>query len=241
MTAADGDLSLDSPHGPLPVHVAAPSAPGPWPAVLVIHDAVGMTADLRRQAQWLAGQGFLAAAPDLYRGGPLMRCLFHTFRDAARGSGRAFDDLETVRGWLAGHPEGNGRVGVIGFCMGGGFALMLAPTGGFGAASANYGVVPKDAMEAFSGACPIVGSYGGRDPSLRGAAPRLQTALTAAGVEHDIKEYPQAGHGFLNDHDDSDVPWQFLLLGRATRTAYDEPAATDARRRISRFLHAHLD
>lgn len=58
-------------------------------------------------------------------------------------------------------------------------------------------------MRAFlAEACPVIGSYGGRDLFLRGAAGRLERALAAACTDHDVKEYPQAGHSFLNDHPD---------------------------------------
>jgi len=91
--------------------------------------------------------------------------------------------------------------------------------------------------ELLRGACPIVGSFGGRDhlPRARGAAARLEQALTAAGVDHDVKEYPDAGHAFLNDHHD--------LLSRITKvlgTGYHDPSARDARRRIVAFFDRHL-
>ena len=87
-----------------------------------------------------------------------------------------------------------------------------------------------------AGACPIVGSYGAKDRSLRGAAGRLEQALTAAGVAHDVKEYPEAGHGFLNDHDPADVPTLFVLMGKTINTRYHGPSGQDARRRIGAFF-----
>ena len=83
--------------------------------------------------------------------------------------------------------------------MGGGFALAAAAGHGFDASSVNYGMLPRDLDDDLRGACPIVGSYGGRDMSLRGAPAKLEDALTRLGVPHDLKEYPDAGHSFLND------------------------------------------
>ena len=79
--------------------------------------------------------------------------------------------------------------------------LLLAPGRGFSASSVNYGTAPKYAyaQSFLTGACPIVASYGAKDRTLRGAADRLERALTAVGVDHDVKEYPEAGHAFLND------------------------------------------
>lgn len=104
----------------------------------------------------------------------------------------------------------------------------------------DYGALTKDVEQLLVGACPIVGSYGGRDGSLRGAAARLEQALQGAGVPHDVKEYPAAGHGFLNNHGPGEVPLIFRVMGSFARTAYHEPSAQDARRRIVAFFDAHL-
>lgn len=234
------DLRVPTPGGDLPVHLAVPATDGPWPAVVVLHDAAGMTTDVVNQCRWLADEGFLAAAPDLLRGGSIARCLRDIVRDYATWEGQTFAQVEAVRQWLAGREDCTGRVGVIGFCLGGGFALSLAPGYGFAAASANYGRLPRHAEQYLQGACPVVGSYGGRDLSLRGAATRLRRALDAAGVENDVTEYPDAGHGFLNDHAPGEVPFLFSLSRPLLRVGYHEPSAVDARERIVAFFRAHL-
>jgi carboxymethylenebutenolidase len=208
--------------------------------VVVIHDGGGMTTDVVNQTRWLADAGFLAAAPDLFRGGSIGRCMREMIRDFSSWQGRTFEQIEAVRDWLADRDDCTGRVGVIGFCFGGGFALALAPGHGFDAASTNYGSLPQDAEHYFAGSCPIIGSYGRRDRSLRSAAARLRSALAAAGVEHDVKEYPDAGHGFMNNHAAGEVPIVFQLLGAAVHTSYHEPSTLDARARIAAFFCHHL-
>ncbi|MEU1302275.1 dienelactone hydrolase family protein [Streptomyces shenzhenensis] len=236
------DLSqLSAPHGGSPRltgHLARPEGSGPWPGVVVVHEALGVDDVMLRQTQHLARMGYLALMPDLFTHGGTRRCLVPTMRAALSGHGRAYRDIEAARTHLAQHPASTGATGIIGFCMGGAFALMTAASGDFQAASVNYGILPKQMDEVLKNACPVVASYGGRDRMLKGSAARLDAALARAGVVHDVKEYAQAGHSFLNDADVGPRPLRPLF--RVSGMGPHPESAAQAWQRIESFFATHL-
>jgi carboxymethylenebutenolidase len=228
--AAGGSARLEG-------YLAVPAGAGPWPGVVVIHEAFGIIDILRRQTDRLAAAGYLALAPNLYSDGGAARCLVATFRALLAGRGKAIADIDAAREYLRHRADCTGKVGVIGFCMGGGFALVTANRG-FDAAAVNYGMLPRHARSALAGSCPIVGSYGRKDPSLRGAADKLTRALVDLEIDHDVKEYPNAGHSFLNDSYLGPRPAREVQ--RILHVGPDPEAAADAWRRIEAFFAERL-
>jgi len=234
------EITVHASRGAMNGYLATPTTPGPWPGVVVLHDALGYTQDVKDQADWLAGAGFLAISPNLYYWGKRFQCMRGIFRDLSARKGPAFDDVEAARTYLTAQPNCTGKIGVIGYCMGGGFSLLLAPERGFAASSVNYGQIPKDAAAFLNGSCPIVGSFGAKDRSLKDAAAKLDKALATNNVARDVKEYPKAGHSFLNSHASEDRNLLFVVLGSLIGNARDDAAAQDARTRIVDFFNAHL-
>jgi carboxymethylenebutenolidase len=230
------DLSYQASSAELRAYLAVPRGAGPWPGVVVVQDALGLSDDIREQADRLAAAGYLAFAPDLYSGRGI-RCVLATLQASRSGRGEAYGDIEAARLWLEERDDCTGRIGIIGFCMGGGFAVLSAPQFDFAAASVNYGEVPKDAVERLRGACPIVASYGRRDVTLRGRAARLEQALSELGVPHDVKEYEEAGHSFLNRIDAGPILGSVVHLARFD---HHHPSAEDAWGRILTFFDEHL-
>ena len=90
-------VSIHAERGDMPAYAATPAGAGPWPGVVVIHDALGLSRDTRDQADWLAGEGFLAVAPDLFYWGSRAACLWSLIR-----GWRPLGDLDLTRAWLAG-------------------------------------------------------------------------------------------------------------------------------------------
>jgi carboxymethylenebutenolidase len=213
-------------------------ATGPRPGVLVIHEALGLTDEMRRMARRFSEAGFVALAPDFLAGlGPKPFCIARFVRGIGRrGVGRPYRQLDAARAWLRLRPEVDGRpIGVAGFCMGGGFALLYAAGAQVEAVAPFYPAVPDEAV--LAGICPVVASFGGRDVAFAAGATRLEASLTKLGIDHDVVTYPEAGHGFMTRYEGI-TAW----LGRRLplHVGHDPEAAEDAWRRTIAFFSRHL-
>lgn len=230
------DARLPIPGDGLPGYFAVPSGSGPWPAVVVLHEVFGLNDDIRRIADRFAAEGYLAFAPALFQRGNKPACIVSAFRALATGSGSAVDDIIAAAEFLRADDRTTGKVGSAGFCLGGGFCLLLADRGVFDATAPNYGPFPP-ATGVPARSCPIVASYGAADRLLPGAAAKLEKGLADSGVPRDIKEYPGAGHSFLNDWG---TPTPLRIVERISGLHYAAPQAEDAWQRILRFFAVHL-
>jgi carboxymethylenebutenolidase len=231
------DITYPAPTSSLPGYLAEPDGEGPWPGVVVVQDVLGLTADLKRITDRLAANGYLALAPALYGRAPKIKCMISTIRAHFAGTGAAYDDLVAARDHLAADKRCTGKVGLVGFCMGAGFCLQLAPRGMFDATAPNYGLLPKN-LDALTQSCPVVASFGAKDRIVRrGTAEKLEATLAAGDVPRDVKEYPGVAHSFMNY---SGIPGPIRVVERVAGMAYSEPEAEDAWQRIVTFFKEHL-
>lgn len=237
MARPTADTILTLPEGGgLQAALATPGTDGPHPAVLLVHEAWGVTGDMRAMASRFADHGYVAAVPDLYSAGARAACLVRVLADYTKGCrGSTLDLLDGARHAVAARDDVDpDRLAVFGVCLGGGFALAFAVDRGLRAAAVNYGKVPTRTSD-LDGVCPVVASYGGRDLVYRHNADRLGTHLDALGVTHDIHTYDHAGHAFL-----SRTPPLVARLPSPMHVGYDEDAAEDTWRRILDFFREHV-
>jgi carboxymethylenebutenolidase len=206
--------------------LALPDGPGPHPGVVVIHEAFGLNDNMRDIAHRFADAGYAALAVDLFTGRNRAICMARYMAGMLMGSVNRYgiDDLKSALTFLAKHPDINAqRMGAVGFCMGGGFAIAWACTDSRLKAIAPFYAVNPRPLDVVGRLCPVVGSYPEKDFTAK-AAQNLEQTLTRHDIAHDIKIYPNARHSFFNE----------------TGAAYDRDAADDAWRRVLKFFGERL-
>jgi len=178
-----------------------PEGKGPFPGIVVIHEWWGLNDWVKEQAAKLAGEGYAALAIDLYRG--KVATTADEAHEIMRGvpEDRAKRDLQAAYEFLSSQPNVKAdRIGAIGWCMGGGYALDLALEQPKLAADViNYGHLATDPAAISRINAPILGLFGALD---RGITPDDVKAFGAtmdkAGKKIDVTIYPDAGHAFEN-------------------------------------------
>ncbi len=225
-----GDASLGDREAP--AYAALPE--GATRGVVVIHEIFGRQPEIDRVVERFADRGYAAVAPDLFAHGRLA-CIRAVF-----GAMKSGDEIEAtrtakrVRAWLTARTgiEAS-HIGIIGFCFGGGFALLAGA--GWAAVSTNYGVVPP--QERLQGIGPVIGCYGGRDRSMAPSPAQLRTRLTALGVTHEVHTVADAGHSFLTD---GHHPIAAALSWPLMHVKYDPACAAEGWSKIDAFFDRHL-
>lgn len=181
--------------------LAQPAGAGPFPAVIVIHEWWGLNDQVKGEARRLAEEGYLSLAVDLYRG--RMATDRDEAHELARGlpEDRARRDLLAAFTYLAGRSDVRpGRIGSIGWCMGGGHSLILAVAEPRLAASViYYGRLVTDETSLQSVQAPVLGLFGDQDRGIPVESVRaFETAMQKLGKSVEMHVYPGAGHAFAN-------------------------------------------
>ena len=227
-TAKTETVSYKSGDDTVSAYLALPSGGGKHPAIVVIHEWWGLNEWVKEQTQKFAEQGYVALAVDLYRGK-----VASTPDDAhilMRGlpDDRGMRDLESAFAYLSSRPDVDaGKIGSIGWCMGGSWSIKLAvDQPRLAACVVNYGWLPSDAALIAKIKAPVLGNFGAED---QGIPPKDVNAFAAAmkadGKTADIKIYDGAGHAFENPNN---------------KQGYRPEAAADATQRSSVFFQKYL-
>ncbi|HEY9117986.1 MAG TPA: dienelactone hydrolase family protein [Roseivirga sp.] len=201
-------------------------ATGKLPGIVVVHENRGLNPYIEDVGRRCAVAGFMSLAPDALSplGGYPGNDDEGREMQRKRDRDEMLEDFIAAYEWLMARPESNGKVGVVGFCYGGGVSnQMAARIPELGAAVPFYGS-QVSAEEAAKIKAPLMLQYAGLDTRVNAGWPDYEKALKANGVEYEAFIYPEVNHGFHNN----------------TTPRYDEAAATLAWDRTIEFFKKHL-
>jgi len=222
-----GEIEVESVDGVFPAYLALPTTAA-GPGLLVLQEAWGLVPQIRDVCDRLARSGFVALAPDLYRGEQAADAAQAARLMEALEIDRTERDLSAAIEALRRQPETTGaRLGCIGFCMGGQLALHAACLRREIAAVVDcYGVHPSFTPDFAGCRAKVLGIFAENDDFVPASAVKaLETALEAAGIEARMLTYVGVRHGFLNE---------------ARPDVFDAETAARAWRAIESFLEAEL-
>lgn len=208
--------------------LALPDSAGPHPAIVAIHEWWGLNDWVKEQAQKFAEQGYATLAVDLYRGKVTYDPAVAYELSHGLPRDRAARDLKAAFTYLASRPDVNpGKIGSVGWCMGGGLSLQLAVNEPkLAACVVNYGAMPTDPQDIQKIQAPVLGNFGADDRGiLPSAVQAFEKAMKAAQKSIDVKIYEGAGHAFENPNN---------------KLGYREGAAEDAGARTLAFFNRTL-
>lgn len=183
-------------------YLSRPSEPGPWPSIVVLHEWWGLDKHFRELSRRLASEGFVVLVPDLYDGevteDPQEAARLKTSLEIPR----AIDKTVGAVSYLRTLPfvSDTNSSGLLGFCMGGGLALLAAKHESIEALVAYFPSIYPDAAELEEIHCPTLLHYGEEDiitPQFE--IDRITTHLEKSGTPYDLFKYEGAGHAFMND------------------------------------------
>jgi carboxymethylenebutenolidase len=222
----------------MPGYAAFPSSTSgpaePKRGVVVIHEILGRQPEIDRVVDRFAAAGYAAVGPDLFHASSKIGCIRRSLATIASGEGQMADGIFAAQKWLC---ERAGlepsRVGVIGFCLGGGLALAVGRE--FGVVSSNYGDLPP--VDVLRQSPPIIACYGGRDRMFRRNAAGLRERMQVVGRECEVHTFPTVGHSFLTD---GDHPFLAALTRPLMQIRYDAAVAEDAWQKILAFFERTL-
>jgi carboxymethylenebutenolidase len=229
------EVMILTPDGQMPACLCTPAERGRKPAVILLMEAFGVTPHIRDVAARIANEGYVVLTPDLYyRELPHNKFGYDEVEQAMAmmyrlDLGKFVEDIRAALAHVKAQPDVSPeRIGVTGFCLGGGLTFLTACTlsAEIAAAAPFYGMVRDAWIEAVTYiTVPVYLFFGGADPFIPlERVHQIESRFKELGKEYTVKVYPDADHGFFCHE----------------RSSYNRVAAEDSWREFTRFFHTHL-